>query len=203
MEVIVENNGILWSNKKNIEEGLGHMNLPVITRKCNSDCRKHRYQLVDNPKTQPNKIFLHKDLELKVTMDCRTVDPCKFKRKLGLNILEVISSKQQTLLGTIKDSFEGENTQTGYNVLGYKDDLYFHDYKLAIEVDKFGHSDRNIDCEIQRQKTTKKEFGCEFIRINPDEDFNIFKLIKSYKKSFVDKISKRLSQLEFKSDHSI
>ena len=28
------------------------------------------------------------------------------------------------------DAFEGENMQTQYSVLGYRIDLYFHDYKL-------------------------------------------------------------------------
>ena len=41
-------------------------------------------------------------------------------------------------------SFEGENMQTQYNVLGYRIDLYFHDYQIAIEIDESGHSDRNI-----------------------------------------------------------
>ena len=43
-----------------------------------------------------------------------------------------------------------------YSVLGYRIDLYFHDYKLTIEVDELGHSDRNIDHNIQRQKTIEK-----------------------------------------------
>ena len=29
-------------------------------------------------------------------------------------------------------SFEGENMQTQYNVLGYRIELYFDDYKLAM-----------------------------------------------------------------------
>ena len=33
-------------------------------------------------------------------------------------------------------SFEGGNMQTQYNVLSYRIDLYFYDYKLAIEIDK-------------------------------------------------------------------
>ena len=50
------------------------------------------------------------------------------------------------------------------------------------------------------------------IRINPDEkNFNIFKEInkihrhikKSTKKSLIDDLSKRLLELEFKSNHSI
>ena len=38
--------------------------------------------------------------------------------------------------------------QTQYNVLSYRIDLYFYDYKLAIEVDE---NDRNIDDNIKRQ----------------------------------------------------
>ena len=35
----------------------------------------------------------------------------------------------------VKDEFEGENMQTQCSVLVYIIDLYFHGYKLAIEVD--------------------------------------------------------------------
>ena len=34
-------------------------------------------------------------------------------------------------------------------VLSYRIDLYFHDYKLAIEIGENGHSDRNIDYKIK------------------------------------------------------
>ena len=43
------------------------------------------------------------------------------------------------------DAFKGENMQTRYSVLEYRIDVYFHDYKLAIEVDEKAHKDRNID----------------------------------------------------------
>ena len=43
--------------------------------------------------------------------------------------------------------------QTQYNVLSYRIDLYFHDYKLAILIDECSHSDRNPDYEVKRQKT--------------------------------------------------
>ena len=111
-------------------------------------------------------------------MHCRTTESCTFKRSLGFKLHYVINCKEQTVFESIKDAFEGENMQTQYSVLGYKIDLYFHEYKLAIEVDELGHNDRNIDYEIQRQKAIEKELGCVFVRINPDEkDFNIFKAI--------------------------
>ena len=102
--------------------------------------------------------------------------------------------------------------QIQYTVIGYRTDLYFHEYKLAIEVDELSHNHRNIVYEIQRRKALERELNCVFIRINPDEkDFNIFKEInkihryikKSSKKSLIGKIWKRLLELEFKSNHSI
>ena len=76
------------------------------------------------------------------------------------------------------DAFEGETMETQYRVLGYQIDFYFHDHKLAIDVDEKGYKDRNIDHEIQRQKVLQKELGCKFIRIDPDEEnFDIFNTI--------------------------
>ena len=60
------------------------------------------------------------------------------------------------------------------------------------------------------QKEIEKGLGVVFTRINPDEEkFNIFKAIneihmqikKPTNKSLIDKISKRLLELEFKSNH--
>ena len=65
---------------------------------------------------------------------------------------------------------------------------------------------------MQRQKAIEKELGSVFIRIYPDEEnFNIFKAIneihrhikKSTEKSWVEKISKRMLELKFKSNNSI
>ena len=90
----------------------------------------------------------------------------------------MINTKEQTIINSIKDTFEGENIQTQYSVLGYRINLYFHEYKLAIEVHELGHTNRNINNEIERQEALEKELNCIFIRINPDEkDFNIFKEI--------------------------
>ena len=81
-------------------------------------------------------------------MDCRTDESCYRKRNLVFTLHDVINTKQQTIMTSIKDAFEGENMKTQYTVFGYRIDLYFHKYKLAIEVDELGHNDRNIDYEI-------------------------------------------------------
>ena len=73
------------------------------------------------------------------------------------------------------------------NVLAYRIDLYFHEYKLAIEIDENGHSNRNIDFKIKRQKAIEDELDCNFIRI-------------AYQKTLTNKILNRLLGFEFKSD---
>ena len=40
------------------------------------------------------------------------------------------------MLTKIMSSSEGENMLTQYNVLGYRIDLYFHDYNFSIEIDE-------------------------------------------------------------------
>ena len=75
IEVIVDGIGTLWLNEKHIEEKLGHKSLPAITNKYDEVYKKHRYELLDKPKKQPNRRFLRSDLALKVIMDCRTDEP--------------------------------------------------------------------------------------------------------------------------------
>ena len=108
-------------------------------------------------------------------MNSITDKSCKLKRKLGFTLHDVINTKEQIVISAIKDAFEGENMQTQYSVLGYKIDIYLHKYKLAIEVDELGHSDGNINDEIERQRALERELNCTFIRINPHaRDYNIY-----------------------------
>ena len=99
--------------------------------------------------------------------------------------------------------------QGQYNFLSCRIDLYFQNYKLAIEIDENGHIDRNIDYEINWQKVIEEEVGCKFIRIDPDkEEFDIFRAInemiryikRSTKKTLINKMSTSLLGLELESD---
>ena len=179
IEVIVDGTGTSWLNEKHVQEKLGHKDLPVITNKYDPVHKKHRYELVDKPNKQPKRRFLSSDLALKVIIDRRNIkESCNLQRELGFNLHKVINTKEQTVLKLIKDAFEGEDIQTQYSVLGYRIDLYFRKYKLAIEVDELGHANRNLSDETERQKALEKGLDCVFIRINPDgENFSIFKEI--------------------------
>ena len=132
----------------------------------------------------------------------------------------MINTKEQSVISAIKDAFEGENMQTQYSVLGYRIDLYFHKYKLAIKVDELGHADRNVNNEIERQRALERELNCVFIRIDPDApNFSMLREInKIYrhinqvtkqqteqktKESVIDNLSNELLKLEFKKNDSI
>ena len=106
--------------------------------------KRHGSELIYGEKC----VYAHEGIIIHVIMHFRTPESCKFKRSLGFKLHDVINCKEQIVLESMKDAFEGQNMQTQYSVLGYKIDLNFHEYKLAIEVDELGHNDRNIDYEI-------------------------------------------------------
>ena len=134
---------------KNIAEKLGHKNLAAITNRFDKIYKKRRYELVDKLIKQSDRRFLHIDLALKILMNCRTDKSCSFKKSLWFRLHDVINTKEQTIINSIKDTFEGENIQTQYSVLGYRIDLYFHEYKFVIEVDELGHTKKILIMKLK------------------------------------------------------
>ena len=54
-------------------------------------------------------------------------------------------------------------------------------FRISWQYDENGHSDRSIDCNINKQKAIEQERCCKFIRINPNkEGFDIFRTITKY-----------------------
>ena len=103
-------------------------------------------------------MYVHEDIAITIIMQSRLSDleTIKFRSDLRFNQIHLILKKEQKVLKSIKDTFEGEDMQTQYTVIGYRIDLYFHEYKLAIEVDELGHNDRNIDTKKYKiPKNTK------------------------------------------------
>ena len=115
IEVKVDNVYTLWLNERHIWEQLGHKNLPSVTNKYNKIYKKRRYELVDKPTKQPYRNFLRIDLAKKKKekkMDCKTDESCNLKRNLGFKLHDVINTKEQAIINSIKDAFEGEGMQT-------------------------------------------------------------------------------------------
>ena len=108
-------------------------------------------------------------------------------------------------------AFEGDIILTQHCIKNNRRDAYFSKYKFGIEFDEYNHQGRNFEHE-QRRQLMRESHGITIIRTNPDAaDFDMNKLInqiythiiKSTKKSLIDDLSKRLLELEFKSNHSI
>ena len=78
--------------------------------------KRHGSELTDGEKF----VYAHEGIIIPVIMHCRTPESCKFKRSLGFKLHDVITCKEQTVLKSVKDSFEGGNRQPQYIVLGYK-----------------------------------------------------------------------------------
>ena len=127
-------------------------------------------------KNNKHSMYVHQDIAITIIMQSRLSDlqTIKFRSDLRFNQIHLILKKEQKVLKSIKDAFEGEDMQTQYTVVGYRIDLYFHAHKLAIEVDELGHIDRNLNGEIERQKALEKELNCVFTKINPDEKISTF-----------------------------
>ena len=93
IEVIAEKLGKLWLNERHNEKKLGHKNLPALTNQYPKEYKKQRSDL--NVSTnQPNRRFIHVHLALKVIMNSRTDESCRFKRNLGFTIHDVINTKE-------------------------------------------------------------------------------------------------------------
>ena len=62
--------------------------------KYNSNHRKYRYELVEEPKKEVDRNFIDKKLATKVIMDCRTTMAHKFRTRLGFKQYDVILTKE-------------------------------------------------------------------------------------------------------------
>ena len=94
---------------------------------------------------------------------------------------------EASTLKIIQEAFDGENMITQYQVSGFRIDLYFTKYKIAVECDEHNHSDRDPEYEVNRENTLKSELNCKFVRYNPNAiDFNIGKVINQIYKIIVN-----------------
>ena len=50
-------------------------------------------------------------------MNCRTDESCNLKSNLGFTLHDVVNTKEQSVINSIKAAFEGEDVQTQYSVL--------------------------------------------------------------------------------------
>ena len=210
-----------WLNEKHLEYEIGYSCLTVFTNKYHKKNKKCRHELNENSKKQRQRRFIRNDLGDCSVKTMRTDKIKELRKKLGCNVIDVFNTNEKSLKGAIKDAFEGENMQTQYYVLGYKYDLYFPDYKIAVEDDEFNHVDKDPEYEAKRRIEIEEELHCTFIRFNTNDAPNfklnkaineIYRQIKqsvkketeeSTKKSQIDNLSRELLKFKFKQHNAI
>ena len=114
--------------------------------------KKYKIDRARLMKGSKHSMYVHEGILVPIIMQSRLSDSktIKFRTDLGFNQINLILEKEQSVIKSIIDAFKGEDIQIQYTVLEYRIDLYFYEYKLAIEIDELDHNDRNTDYEIKR-----------------------------------------------------
>lgn len=87
---------------------------------------------------------------------------------------DISITKEQITIGQIKKAFKNVRALQQYRVAQYRVDLYFPDYRIAVECDEGGHRSYTREEEVKRQKYIEENLDCIFVRYNPDDPaFNI------------------------------
>ena len=166
------------------------------------------------------RVFVQNDLVKRKAKSSSKSSKKIFRIQKGLGLdPDVVTCDEQDIISALQVAFEGEIILTQHCIKNKRIDAYFSKYKLGIEVDEYNHEGRNSNYEKSRQLMIESH-GITIIRTNPDAaDFDMNRLINhtythiiestkkqtkvSTKKSLIDDLSKRLLELEFKSNHSI
>ena len=145
-----------------VQNGLGEKNISDLVRKeihgifetknpTEEQVKKYkRAEKELDRECNSNSKFSRSDLIEKIIKNCRGVKKCKddinrmekeeqrenFRILLGFREDDIMLTKEQSVLKSVMDAFEGENMQTQYSILDYRIDLYFYDYRLAIAIDE-------------------------------------------------------------------
>tara|TARA_B110000259_G_C14022343_1_gene403490 strand:- start:2722 stop:3321 length:600 start_codon:yes stop_codon:yes gene_type:complete len=97
----------------------------------------------------------------------RNLDNYQYKTT-SVKVLKHIPCKEHLTIGFISKALRVFQPKSQFWIFKYKIDLYFPVQRLAVECDEFGHKDRDIGNELERQKNIENELNCTFIRFNPD-----------------------------------
>lgn len=104
--------------------------------------------------------------------------------ELGMDIMPSlrVSCKESTTLAPLLRAFAGAKMLPQYKVGNFYVDLYFPEYKIAVECDEHGSHSRSSDQEYdkQRQIYIEDALQCTFVRYRPDDShFDIFTVINT------------------------
>lgn len=167
---------------------LGYKNTTQVI--VNSVSKSNQLIFKDYPGTKipfldPRTILITRDGAVEILLKTRkriSPDVAHILKKFNIETTnKKCLTKEQQTLSSITDAFKTEKYEDQYKVGNYFLDLYFPDYKLVIECDENGHSDRKPGDERSRMDYINKELKIDdsyWIRFNPDEhNFDVMKVV--------------------------
>ena len=177
----VKNKKLFWVKIIDVQKGLGLKNMPDLVRKeiCGifetksptEEQNIYIYIRTENKKTKkPADDYKYKyacsDLMEKMIKGCRGVKQCNdgvnrlekeiqrenFRTILGFKEHEIMNREEYTIASQIEQVFANEKIKPQHFVLNkYYIDYYFPEHKLAVEIDKKAHLDRNEDKDKRKR----------------------------------------------------
>lgn len=167
---------------------LGYSNATACVKRNVSKCNKFpfsEYLGIKEPFINPKTILISRDGAIEILIKTRkrvSADVLHLFKKFNIDTTnKKCLTKEQQTLSSITNVFKTEDFNDQFKVGNYYLDLYFPLYRIVVECDENGHSDRKPGDERKRMDYVNNEIKIDYenwIRFNPDaEDFDISKVI--------------------------
>ena len=75
---------------------------------------------------------------------------------MGFKEDNIYLNNEDSVENIIKTVFSKEIISIQHLVLSYEIDIYFPEHRIAVEIDELGHTNRDNNKEITRQKSNRK-----------------------------------------------
>jgi very-short-patch-repair endonuclease len=178
---------------------LGYKNPAEIIKKNVSKSNQlifRDYPGVKIPKLDPRVILITRDGVIEILLKTRkriTPDVLHILKKFNIETTnKKCLTKEQQTLSAITNAFKTEKFEDQYKIGKYYLDLYFPEYKIVVECDENGHTDRKPGDERERMDFVNEKLNIDdsyWIRFNPDEyDFDVSKVIGRIYRKIKDEI---------------
>jgi len=167
---------------------LGYNNTKNVIKKNVSKCNQIAFRDLPEeskkPELNPKTTLINRDGAIEILIKTRkriSPDVLHILKRFGIDTTnrKCLTKEQQTL-SALTNTFKTEKFEDQFKVGRYYLDLYFPEYKIVVECDENGHTDRKPDDERKRMDYVNEKLGLtddNWIRFNPDEkDFDVSKV---------------------------
>ena len=172
LEIVIIDNAP-WFNASQVAKALGYTN----PSKAVQDSVSAKYiRELDMCRPGKKPLFISQEGIEMLVLNSILPKAREFAALLDIKIKTLRS--EQNYIGIISSALRKFSPVYQFFINGYRIDLYFPKYLIAVECDEYGHRDRDSIAEQSRQDAITKALGCSFIRFNPHQNgFNIGEVI--------------------------